>query len=111
MLTPIKDSDLELFEEYEDENEGGSCTRHDQSDALPVSGVVDAITKNVEATLEALLRSGSQFLVGAALRNSRRNPRRRKQESYEVQLEKAAEPSHHWDTILVKVYLLFSLMP
>ena len=70
MLTPIKDSDLELFEEYEDENEGGSCTQHDQSDALPVSGV-DAITKTVEATLEALLRSGSQFSVGAALRNSR----------------------------------------
>ena len=71
MLTPIKDSDLELFEEHEheneDETEGGSCTQHDQSDALPVSGVVDAITKNVEATLEALLGSGSQFSVGAAL--------------------------------------------
>ena len=78
MLTPIKDSDLELFEEHEheneDETEGGSCTQHDQSDALPVSGVVDAITKNVEATLKALLGSGSQFSVGAALRNSRRNP-------------------------------------
>jgi len=109
LLTPIKDSDAELFEEHEEENEGGTCT-HDQSDALPVSGVVDAITKNVEATLKALLGSGSQS-ADAILRNSRRNPCRRKQESYEVQLEKAAEPSHHRDFILVKAYLLFLLMP
>ena len=112
MLTPIKDSGPELFEEHKhEENERGTCTPHDQSDPLPVSGVVDAITKNVEATLKALLGSGSQFSAGAALRNSRRSPRRRKQENYEIQLEKAAEPSHHRDFILVKVYLLFLFMP
>jgi len=71
--TPIKDSGRELFEEHK-ENEGGTCTQHDQSDPLPVSGVVDAITKNVEATLKALLGSGSQFSAGTALQNSRQSP-------------------------------------
>ena len=69
-LTPIKDSDPELFKEHEEhgeENEGGTYTQYDQSDALPVSGVVDAITRSVEATLKTLLASGSQFSPGTAL--------------------------------------------
>ncbi|KAI5984007.1 hypothetical protein EDC04DRAFT_2615937 [Pisolithus marmoratus] len=98
-----------LSEGHEEETGGKAApgTLDDQPDPPPVSAMVEAVTKSVETTLRTILESGNHFSVGAIPRIPRRTPRRRRQENYKIQIEKATEPTHHRDFILAEVRRLF----
>ena len=84
---PIPEGDMHEF------NVHGDFRRSSPQSSTPLT--VDAITKAVEVALHNFLGQNS------SLRPDKRSPRRRWVEDREVELEKASEPSHHRDFILV----------
>ncbi|KAI6162415.1 hypothetical protein EDD17DRAFT_1757181 [Pisolithus thermaeus] len=73
------------------------------SNTVPISAMVEAVTRGVEAVLHNVLANGKMI----PSRSGRRSRRCRVCEDEEVKLEKESEPVVHRDFILVEVRRLF----
>ncbi|KAI6095110.1 hypothetical protein EDD16DRAFT_1903661 [Pisolithus croceorrhizus] len=73
------------------------------SNMVPISAMVEAVTRGVEAALHNVLADGKMI----PSRSGRRSRRRRVCEDEEVKLEKESEPVVHRDFILAEVRRLF----
>ncbi|KAI6094941.1 hypothetical protein EDD16DRAFT_1903703 [Pisolithus croceorrhizus] len=73
------------------------------SNTVPISAMVEAVTRGVEAVLHNVLADGKMI----PSRSGRRSRRRRVCEDEEVKLEKESEPVVHRDFILAEVRRLF----
>ncbi|KAI6117063.1 hypothetical protein EDD16DRAFT_1896224 [Pisolithus croceorrhizus] len=73
------------------------------SNTVPISAMVEAVTRGVEAALHNVLTDGKMI----PSRSGRHSHHRRVCEDEEVKLEKESEPAVHWDFILAEVHCLF----
>ncbi|KAI6094953.1 hypothetical protein F5141DRAFT_1222764 [Pisolithus sp. B1] len=73
------------------------------SNTVPISAMVEVVTRGVEAALHNVLADGKMI----PSRSGRRSRRRRVCEDEEVKLEKESEPAVHQDFILAEVRRLF----